>query len=369
MAKNIRRAQAIWQADLKRWHARVQVEGNRKSFYSSIEGKRGKTECEKKADAWLDANCPDNMRFGDAWSQYLAKVKAATGTGNYNNIEKYGRLYILPDLEKKKLNEVTLGNMDKCIEKVGQAGLSKRTCTNVRSAFVGFYGYCKKNNLPLVEPENLTIPTIAKVGSRRILQPEGLITLFSKSTYSYYGDDIEAFYVHAWRLIVVLGLRRGELCGLQQTDKTRGILHVQRSINNLGEETSGKNDNARRYIALPKIAIGILAEQQRMLKRHGIVSPWLFPDEHGDRLDSNHLYKMWRSYARTHGIKTSLHELRHTMVSIVKSDMPAPLLKAVVGHSESMDTFGVYGHEVNGDMERAAGIIDSVYEKILSPRS
>jgi integrase len=231
MAENKRSAEARWDEKGKRWKVNVQVNGVRKSFYSSTEGRRGKAECERKADAWVEANCPDNIRFGDAWLQYLAKVKAATGTGNYNNIEKYGRLYILPDLEKRKLSEVTVGHMEKCIEKVGQAGLSKRTCTNVRSAFVGFYRYCKKNNLPLVEPENLTIPTTAKVGSRTILQPEGLVTLFSKDTYSYYGEDVEARYVYAWRLIVVLGLRRGELCGLQQADRVKGILHIQRSIN------------------------------------------------------------------------------------------------------------------------------------------
>jgi len=55
------------------------------------------------------------------------------------------------------------------------------------------------------------------------------------------------------------------------------------------------------------------------------------------------------------------------MISIVKSDMPAPLLKATVGHSETMDTFGVYGHEVDGDLQRAASIIDNVYNRLLPP--
>lgn len=47
---------------------------------------------------------------------------------------------------------------------------------------------------------------------------------------------------------------------------------------------------------------------------------------------------------------------------------PAQLLKAFVGHSESMDTFGVYGHEVAGEKRRAAKIIDNVFERIIKPQ-
>ena len=45
--------------------------------------------------------------------------------------------------------------------------------------------------------------------------------------------------------------------------------------------------------------------------------------------------------------------------------MPLELLKATVGHSSQMDTLGVYGHEINGEKERAAQIIDTVFGRIL----
>lgn len=368
MAKPIRTAQAQWYEKLKRWQVNVQADGIRKTFTCSTLGKKGKTECEAKADEWLKKNSPEDMRYSDAWEQYLEQVKEATQTGNYLNIQKMGKNYILPHLGKKVLSKVTSADMQESINKAGKAGLSKRTCINVRSSLVSFYRYCKKKRYPLEEPFDLTIPKSAPVGERRILQPDDLGVLFSKDTYSYYGKDIESFFVHAWRMIVVLGLRRGELCGLNKDDLKSNVLHIQRSINNLGEETRGKNDNARRYILLPKLALRILEDQKRMMKRHGVISPWLFPDETGERLDSNHLYKMWTTYARQHCIKTSLHELRHTMISIVKSDMPEPLLKATVGHSETMDTYGVYGHAVDGDLQRAADIIDNVYSRILSPK-
>ncbi len=42
------------------------------------------------------------------------------------------------------------------------------------------------------------------------------------------------------------------------------------------------------------------------------------------------------------------------MISAVSPDMPEKLLKMIVGHSESMDTQGVYSHEMIGEAERAA---------------
>lgn len=56
--------------------------------------------------------------------------------------------------------------------------------------------------------------------------------------------------------------------------------------------------------------------------------------------------------------------LRHTFVSVVKS-LPEGMLKQVVGHSESMDTFGVYSHDVEGDLEEAAKKIQSIFLRVL----
>lgn len=45
--------------------------------------------------------------------------------------------------------------------------------------------------------------------------------------------------------------------------------------------------------------------------------------------------------------------------------MPLELLKGIVGHSASMDTIGVYGHEINGEKLLTAGIVDDVFARLL----
>jgi len=102
-----------------------------------------------------------------------------------------------------------------------------------------------------------------------------------------------------------------------------------------------------------------------MLKSRGIISPYVFPDEYSDVLDPNRLYKCWYRYRKQNSIASSLHEMRHTMISVAKADVPEELLKRTVGHSRSMDTFGVYGHNVQGEMERVANILDGIFDGVL----
>ena len=58
------------------------------------------------------------------------------------------------------------------------------------------------------------------------------------------------------------------------------------------------------------------------------------------------------------------YELRHTFVSVAKV-LPEGQVKAIVGHSLNMDTFGIYGHELAGEAGEIAQEIDGAFAKIL----
>ena len=58
------------------------------------------------------------------------------------------------------------------------------------------------------------------------------------------------------------------------------------------------------------------------------------------------------------------YELRHTFVSIAKS-LPAGFVKAVIGHSKSMDTFGVYGHAIKGEDAAITDALEDAFRSVL----
>lgn len=361
-----RRAEACWIESKDYWEIKVQRNGVRKSFRSSTPGRKGKHAAEAKADKWL-ATGTAQMRFDAAWKQFLEYMEKNTGTGNYRNHEKCGRLYLLPALKLKKLSNITRMDWQRCVNDMAtEKVLSERTCKNAISTITAFLSYCDSENWEY-QPikKKLSIPNSAVPSKEKvIMQPDAIKTLFSDDTVLYYGKPVKAFYIYAWRFCVATGLRRGELCGLRVED-VQGALSVKRSINSLGEETRGKNENARRTMRLTSIASDILTQQFKMLEQLGIDSPWVFPDEHGDRTDPNHMYKMWDKYRKEHDINCTIHEMRHTFISINKIDMPIELLKGIVGHSVSMDTIAVYGHEVDGEKDLAAQYVDSAFKKIL----
>lgn len=368
----IRRSEAIWIDDRSRWQINVQRDGKRKTFTSSTPGRKGKHDAESKADEWLEAGQPDDMRFDVAWGIYLDHLRQNTGTANYKDVECIGRNWLLDGkdgtkrLSSKRLSKIKLADLQALVTAAGNAGKSKRTCKNIKDKISGFFHFAADQKWEYtVNPSRIKLPTQAPIGERRVIQPDKLRVLFSDDTIDVYGVTKKCFYIYAFRLAVSVGFRRGEICGFRRTDYDGVSLTIHRSVNRFREITQGKNDNARRVIVLSKRAKSIIDDHLAMLKEHGIISPWLFPWEDGSQMDPANFLDRWYFYSRQHGINTSLHELRHTFVSICKAEMPETLLKDIVGHSATMDTGGVYGHEIDGEKQRAADLLDEIFDRVL----
>ena len=367
MAQSERRSEAIWVESRARWQINVQKDGKRKTFTSSLTGKKGKHEAEALADKWLETMA-SNMRFDVAWDRYMAEQKERVRQSTYLKYEGLGRLWLVPFVGKKYLSDITPAMWQKCVDAMADAGLSKKTCGNLRGLVSTFCKWCRKNRLQIDPPFDgeIEIPKKATVGVRHVLKPTDINTLFSDDTYMCHNRIQKAFYINAWRFIVVTGLRRGELAGLRTEDREGpNIICVRRSVTSTGEINEGKTENATRYIALSPTARDILEDQRQLLRDNFIISPWLFPDESGNVTDTNHLQRLWNSYRRQHGIQCTLHELRHTFISAVKSDMPEALLKQQVGHGSHTDSIGIYGHQMDGDIEATAIVIENVINRLL----
>ena len=75
--------------------------------------------------------------------------------------------------------------------------------------------------------------------------------------------------------------------------------------------------------------------------------------------------KRWQRYCQANGIqKISPYEMRHTFVSIAKN-LPEGQLKALVGHSRSMDTYGTYSHQMQGDQQETALRLEEIFSNFL----
>lgn len=348
---------ATWHDKHKRWQINVQKDGIRRSFYDSTPGRNGQRACNAKADAWLDDNIADeNSKISTLFEAYLDDMKQIASQTNINKTTSVGKCWILPCIGNIRISHLNEQHLQNMIDKAYKKGLSKKSLMNIRGITNTFLKYCRKRNATSLYPENVVIPHGAHTVPKNILQPPDLKKLFTSSKTKLYGKEIEDPYINAYRFQVLAGLRPGELMALKWSEINGRIVTLHNSKNFLGEITDGKNKNARRRFYLTDMAAAVLEEQKKIAPN----GQYVFGDMTLSRYE-----KYWRRYREYNQIgNVTLYELRHTFVSISKS-VPEGNLKAIIGHSKNMDTYGVYGHEVDGELEKTAISINSLFESIL----
>ena len=352
---------AKWSDSKKKWIISAQKDNTRRWFYSSTPGRTGQREANAKADAWLDNNLDGRTKAKDLIDNWLNEIKISTGESNYRQL-KYFSGYINDVIGGMKMANVHEGHLQNIITNAyAKSALSEKTLKGLRAAITQFIKYCRRNRATMLHTEDLTIPTTAKKSTRHTLQPNDIKKLFKESKYK----DEEEWFIYAFRFQCAVGLRPGELLALESTDIEGNILHIRRSLNKYGQITDGKTKNAQRSYIIPKIALEILQEQKQMLMKSGIISPYVFPNKRGERATQGNYGKHWYKYRDFQGIdKISPYELRHTFVSMNKN-AGKELLSPIVGHSAFMDTFGTYGHSLDGEAKRTAGIINKNLKKYI----
>lgn len=221
---------------------------------------------------------------------------------------------------------------------------------------MAFSKYCFRAGLMDAPLTALMVPRNAPKVGKVILQPNEAKRLMS--------DFNEEWYICLWRWLLCTGMRPGEALGLRWSDIDNGVVTIKQSINYRGRTTEGKNDNARRSFALNSILEGILTDQKNRTWR--LNSEYIFCNHAGKSAKQTDAIHSWNRIRADLGTKASPYSLRHTFISYMAMDMPEESLKKLVGHSTSMDTYGVYGHAVNGDMERNAQTSNIVLLKKLT---
>ena len=363
-----RKNEAVWIESRQRWQINVQSDGVRRTFTSSTKGKKGKIEAEKKADKWLETHLIGESTKCDVMlDRFYEHKRATTSKPNYTQVEYYSRAFIKPIIGKKRIGRITENDLQLVIDSAfNNSGLSKKTLTNIRATLMSFMKYCRKAKVTTLFPEGLMIPKKAVRYEKHIAQPDDIKKLFSCNQTVRYNKVCEDHYLHAYRFAVLTGLRPGELLGLQWGDiSDTGILTIHRAINDDGDITDGKNENARRSLSVKGIAQTELEAQRKMLLSKGILTKWVFANHEGEYTRQKRFRTAWASYCSFNGLsKVTPYEMRHTYVSL-NDEMPDGLKKKALGHSKNMDTEGVYGHLKDGDLERIAEYSDAALKRII----
>ncbi len=364
-----RAAEARWIESESRWCIQVQSNGVRRRFYSSISGAKGKVQAERKADEWLsDEATHGNMSVERAWKGYIQYLESEDiQTHQYSSI---GKVHIIPVIGRKRVSAVTEFDLQQILTNGYNKGLSQKSLKNIRGCISSFMKYCRMRQFTNLHPENIKINKKAKKPDKKTMQPSEIRVLFTADKTIWCGKECFDWYVYAYRFQASTGLRPSELLGLKRSDvdEENKSVTIHGGYLGRGAFSEGKTENAARTIYLNDISYEVYKKQIAMLESHKSIvrkCQYLFPDRNGKILETKTLWQNFSRFCEYNGISHySLYELRHTYISVNRY-MPEALLKLQVGHSEKMDTRGVYGHEIDGDARRASELSTAAFNEIL----
>jgi integrase len=336
-----------------------------------------KTECWRKLNvAMVDADRgilpgPANLMVERYLSAWLAdSVKGTVSRATYDGYRRDVHHHIIPELGRRKLKELTPGDIRRLYHKMAESGLKDRSIeyvhTTLRKSLRAAVVDRLINHNPTDGVKPLKTPTGAAKESKP-LDPFQVKALLEAA----FESRLEALYVVA----IHTGLRRGELLGLNWTDAdlNAGTLTVRRSLDVDGTFKSPKNRAARRTLKLtPRAVDALKAHKVRQnAERLQAGSRWqdhnlVFPNAVGKPMNAGNLYRrdfqplLERAGLADEGF--TLHSLRHTFATtLAEKDVHPSTAQKMLGHSDIRMTLAIYTHATDGMQDAATDALEEAF--------
>ena len=345
--------------DGERWRIRFMQEGRAFSFSSKTPGPKGRKEVMAKFDKWYYSEGTGEKTVSRVASEFLEDVAARRGASSeaYTQYERYIRLYIAPRCGSRKICKMTLRDWQRIINEAQGAKkpLSEKTLKSLRGIIMGIIKFGYQDYQCELLRGDLYIPRGRYKGEKEILQNYDIKKLLEPS---------DLWYHPLFCFLLLTGMRPGEALGLQVSDFSYNRVTIRRAINAKKQITAGKNENARRVIPIGELADGILRQTIRRNEEMNLDTEWIFCSPDGSQGNQSTMRNHWNQLKKERGLPGSVYSLRHTFISMMKSVLPEQSIKDVVGHSVSMDTFGTYGHIIEGEDKKIAQVIDLTFTNI-----
>lgn len=174
-------------------------------------------------------------------------------------------------------------------------------------------------------------------------------------------------------LLIFLGLRKAEICGLSWGDidfnnKTLSVNHNSIYLRKFGIVTKGtKTKTSKRTIRIPEQLVNILLEYKIWYDTQKVNygDLWagtdkLFLQDNGNTLNPCTINLWLKKFNLEHGFKNiPPHSLRHTCITMqINAGVPIKVVSARAGHSNERITLEIYTHTLQSQDEQAADIYD-----------
>jgi integrase len=307
---------------------------------------------------------PANLTVDRYLTSWLAdSVKGTVSRATYAAYKRDVHHHIIPALGRRKLRELTAGDIRRLYRKMAEKGLKDRSIEYVHTTLRKSLKAAVVDRLITHNPTDGVKPPKTPAGaakeSKALLNPYQVKALLEAASESRF----ESLYVVA----IHTGLRRGELLGLKwaDVDLEAGTLTVRRSLDVDGTFKTPKNRAARRTLRLTPRALEALKAHKvcQNAERLQAGSDWqdhglVFSNTLGRPMNAGNFYRReFQPLLKRAGLADegfTIHSLRHTFATtLAEKGVHPSTAQKMLGHSDIRMTLAIYTH-VTDDMQDAA---------------
>ena len=365
-----------------RWEGRIVV-GHKKDgspMYKSAFAKTQKSalkELHKLIELYRDIDLTEESRMTlgewmDKWlDEYMIFAIRESTLDSYRNITKN---QVKKHIGHKPLSSLTTADIQRFYNKIKKEGRMKPkrdgsyelADSMVRKRHMMLHealDTAVRERLIANNPTNGTTIPKNNYPEKQILGDEQLETFLEEIKKEEYWCDF--FYVE-----VMVGLRRGEICGLKWSDidLSANKLRVERSVGikkgggiSIGET---KTNTGIRTIIMPPSVSDVLQRRKQTA-----ISAWVFPSflNPEQPIHPEAAYRKLKVILKHAGLPMiRFHDLRHTFAThAMKGGVDAKTLSGILGHTNASFTLDTYTHVTSDMQKNASAVVGNMMQKIM----
>ena len=365
-----------------RWEGRIVV-GHKKDgspMYKSVFGKTQKAtlkELHKLIDLYRDVDLTEECRMTlgewmDKWlDEYMIFAIRESTLDSYRNITKN---QVKKHIGHKPLSSLTTADIQRFYNKIKKEGrmkpkrdgsyeLADSMVRKIHMMLHEALDTAVRERLIAKNPTNGTTIPKTNYPEKQILGDEQLETFLEEIKKEEYWCDF--FYVE-----VMVGLRRGEICGLKWSDIdfSANKLRVERSVGikkgggiSIGET---KTNTGIRTIIMPPSVSDVLQRRKQTA-----ISAWVFPSflNPEQPIHPEAAYRKLKVILKHAGLPMiRFHDLRHTFAThAMKGGVDAKTLSGILGHTNASFTLDTYTNVTSDMQKNASAVVGNMMQKIM----
>ena len=314
-----------------------------------------------------------NWRVGDYLDYWLGHVVQATRRpATYDQCERMVRLYLKPSLGDLPMSRLSVPVVQEFLNQKLAEGYSIPNVQVMRKVL--------SSALTCALREELVSRNVARLVVLPTHQPVEIKPWTADEAKQFLTASRTSPLYPAFLLLLLYGLRRGEVLGLswQDVDFAEGTVHVRQQLQRVDHSLQLgplKTRAGRRDLPLLHMVRDTLTAHLRSQIRAQLTgdSEWrgdpvesirlVFVAQNGHPMEPSALRRSFRRICRQNSIRLiRVHDLRHTAATLLKNlKVPARDAQLILGHAKITTTLQIYQHDDMSSRLEALEKVESLF--------